>query len=127
MVYTRNGALITKHRTGVWTGTTKNGKAFSHAADFTVTWDSATKCITRDGSAQTTIAAREFSHSITGYKRCGIGVLGCPESGTIVLERTKGGRHASLTIEFLGGRDFTVTGPRAARSRASCSATRTSG
>ena len=40
---------------GSWTGTTKNGKAFSHTADFTATWDSAAKCVTRDGSAQTMI------------------------------------------------------------------------
>ncbi len=113
VVYTKSGSVITRHRTGEWTGTTKNGKAFAHNADFTATWDAATKCITRDGSAQTTIASREFSHSITGYKRCGIGNLGCPESGTIVLERTKAsGTSASVTIEFLGGRDYTVTGPR---------------
>jgi len=113
VVYTKSGSLITRHRTGEWTGTTKNGKAFSHAADFTATWDSSTKCITRDGSAQTTVASREFSHSITGFKRCGIGELGCPESGTIVLERTKAsGVSASVTIEFLGGREYTVTGPR---------------
>ena len=113
VVYTKSGAVISKHRTGDWTGTTKNGKAFSHTADFTATWDAAAKCITRDGSAQTTIAAREFSHSITGYKRCGIGALGCPESGTIVLERTKAsGVSASVTIEFLGGREYTVTGPK---------------
>jgi hypothetical protein len=113
VVYTRSGAVITKHRTGDWTGTTKNGKAFSHTADFTATWDSAAKCITRDGSAQTTVAAREFSHSITGYKRCGIGDLGCPESGTIVLERTKAsGVSASVTVEFLGGREYTITGPK---------------
>lgn len=113
VVYTKNGTVVTKHRTGEWTGTTKKGKAFAHTADFTVTWDRTAKCITRDGSAQTTIAAREFSHSITGYKRCGIGALGCPESGTIVLERTKAsGASASITIQFLGGREYTVTGPR---------------
>ena len=113
VVYTRSGAVITRHRTGEWTGTTKNGKPFTHTADFTATWDSSTKCITRDGSAQTTVALRELSHSITGYKRCGIGELGCPESGTIVLSRTKAsGISASVTIEFLGGRDYTVTGPK---------------
>jgi hypothetical protein len=113
VVYTRNGTVITKHRTGDWTGTTKNGKTFSHTADFTATWDSSTKCVTRDGSAQTMIASRELSHSITGFKRCGIGDLGCPESGTIVLERTKAsGVSASVTIEFLGGRDYTITGPK---------------
>lgn len=112
VVYSKSGSVITRHRTGTWTGTTKNGKDFSHDADFTVTWDSAAKCITRDGSAQTAVASREFSRSISGYKRCGIGALGCPESGTIVLERTKGANTASVTIDFLGGRDFNVTGPK---------------
>jgi hypothetical protein len=112
VVYSKSGAVITRHRTGAWTGTTKNGKPFAHDADFTSTWDPSTKCLTRDGSAQTSIAAREFSHSITGYKRCGIGDLGCPVSGKLVLERTKGGNTASVTIEFLGGTEYTITGPK---------------
>jgi hypothetical protein len=111
VVYTRSGSVVTKHRTGSWTGTTKKGKPFAHEADFTVTWDSAAKCITRDGSAETTIAARHVSHSIEGYKRCGIGNLGCPESGTITLSRTKGDKSATVTLEFEGGRDVTITGP----------------
>lgn len=111
VVYTRSGTTITKRRTGSWSGTTKKGKAFAHQADFTVTWDATAKCITRDGTAQTTIAARELSHTIAGYKRCGIGNLGCPESGTITLERTRGVKSQSVTLEFEGGRDFTITGP----------------
>lgn len=111
VVYSRSGSVVTKHRTGSWSGTTKKGKAFTHEADFTVTWDAAAKCITRDGTAQTTIAARELSHTIAGFKRCGIGNLGCPESGKITLERTRGANTASVTIEFLGGRDVTITGP----------------
>lgn len=52
------------------------------------------------------IAARELSLSVAGYKRCGIGSLGCPQSGEIVLERTKAATSASVTLDFLGGRDF---------------------
>jgi hypothetical protein len=111
VTYSRSGTVVTKHRTGSWSGTTKKGKPFSHEADFTVTWDAAAKCITRDGSAQTTVAAREHSRTIDGYKRCGIGNLGCPESGKITLERTRGANTASVSIEFLGGRDYTITGP----------------
>jgi len=110
VVYSKSGTVITKKRTGSWSGTTKRGKAFSHDADFTITWDPASKCVTRDGSASTSVGAREFSRTITGYKRCGIGSLGCPESGKIVLSRTKGDQSASVTIEFLGGRQYTVTG-----------------
>lgn len=111
VVYSKSGSVVTKHRTGSWSGTTKNGKAFSHEADFTVTWDAATKCITRDGTAQTSIAAREHSRTVSGFKRCGLGNQGCPESGKITLARTRGAVSASVTIEFLGGRDFTITGP----------------
>jgi hypothetical protein len=110
VVYTRNGTVVSKHRTGAWSGTTRKGNTFSHDADFTATWDSATKCVTRDGSAQTVLGGREFSRTITGFKRCGIGSFGCPQSGTIVLERTKGENTASLTIEFLGGRSVRITG-----------------
>jgi hypothetical protein len=112
IVYSKSGSVITRHRTGAWTGTTKNGKPYTHDADFTATWEPSTKCITRDGSAQTSIAAREMSLTVTGYKRCGIGDLGCPESGKVVVERTKGTNTASVTIEFLGGTDYTVTGPK---------------
>jgi hypothetical protein len=112
IVYTKAGSVITRQRTGTWTGTTKNGRAFSHDADFTATWDPSTKCVSRDGHAETSVANREFTRTIDGYKRCGIGSLGCPVSGEIVLERTKGSDTASVTVDFLGGRDFTVTGPR---------------
>lgn len=113
VVYTKAGSIITKHRTGNWTGTTKNGKDFAHTADFTATWDSSTKCITRDGTSTRTVGGRELSFSIAGYKRCGIGDLGCPVSGEIVLERTKpSGVSGSVTIDFLGGRDYTITGPK---------------
>lgn len=112
VTYTKSATTITRKRVGTWTGATKNGKAFSHDVDFIETWDPATKCLTRSGSAQTSIAAREFSHSVTGYKRCGIGALGCPLSGKIVLERTKGVNAASVTVEFLGGTVYTATGPR---------------
>ena len=111
VVYSLAGGVVTKHRTGSWSGTTKKGKAFTHEADFTVTWDVAAKCITRDGSAESTVAARTVSHSIEGYKRCGLGNFGCPESGKITLSRTKGDKSASITLEFLGGNDYTVTGP----------------
>lgn len=113
VTYTIDSAgIVTKHRTGNWSGTTKSGKAFTHTADFTVTWDPSSKCITRDGSADSTIATRDVSWSIDGYKRCGLGDLGCPASGSITLERTKGDKSAAVTLEFLGGRDYTVTGPK---------------
>jgi hypothetical protein len=111
VVYTLASGVVTKHRTGDWTGTTASGKAIAHTADFTSTYDIASKCITRDGSATTSIGGRELSFTVTGYKRCGIGNLGCPESGEIVLERTKAGDSASVTVDFIGNGQVQLTGP----------------
>jgi hypothetical protein len=111
VVYTRAGSVITKTRTGAWSGTTAKGKPVSHDASFVTTYDGATKCITRDGSAQTTIGGRSFERTVDGYKRCGVGRGGCPESGTIALRRTKSGESLGVSIEFLGGVRFRVTRP----------------
>jgi len=108
IVYSKSGNVVTKHRTGTWSGTTKNGKEFSHDADFTATWDPVARCVTRDGSASTQVGGRELTRSIAGYKRCGIGNLGCPESGTITLTRTKGDREATVTLQFTGGRNYVL-------------------
>jgi hypothetical protein len=111
VVYTRSGSVITKTRTGSWTGTTAKGNPISHEASFVSTYDMAAKCVTRDGTAKTSLAKRSFERTVDEYKRCGIGRLGCPESGKVVLTRTKEGESLSLTLEFLGGRDVRVTRP----------------
>lgn len=111
VVYTKSGTVYTKTRTGDWTGTTGKGRPVTHTANFTSTYDASSKCVTRDGAATTSIGGREFDWSISGYKRCGVGSLGCPDSGKITLSRTKGGDTASLTIEFLGGPSYRVTLP----------------
>lgn len=111
IVYTKDGTTITKTRTGTWTGTTEKGKDISHQANFKVTYDTATKCLTRDGSAQTTIGGKSHERVVDGYKRCGIGDLGCPESGTITLTRTKSSESLSLVITFEGGIHYSVTRP----------------
>jgi hypothetical protein len=111
VVYTRSGAVVTKTRTGSWTGTTAKGKPISHQANFVTTYDASTKCITRDGSAQTTIGGRSYERTVDDFKRCGIGRAGCPESGTIVLSRTKNENSLSVTIAFEGGAKYSVTRP----------------
>lgn len=112
VVYTRSGTVVTKTREGTFTGTTKKGNALSHTASFQTTWNATTRCVTRDGAATTSVGNREFDWAISNFKRCGIGQLGCPESGTVTLSRTKGDRTASVTIEFLGGPTIRITGPR---------------
>lgn len=111
VVYTRSGSVVTKTRNGSWSGTTAKGKPITHEASFVTTYDIASKCITRDGSAQTTIGGRSHERTVDDYKRCGIGRGGCPESGRITLARTKGGDTLSLSIEFLGDARYRVTRP----------------
>lgn len=111
VTYTRDGSTVTKSRTGSWTGTTAKGNPIGHDASFVTTYDASTKCLTRDGSAQTSIGARSFERTVDGYRRCGVGRGGCPESGTIVLSRTKDGASLSLTLAFPGGPRLRVTRP----------------
>jgi hypothetical protein len=107
--WSKNGTVYTKTRKASWTGKTGKGKDISRVVDYSATYDAGTKCVTRDGTATTTIGGRGLESSIQGYKRCGIGALGCPEGGKITLTAVKSG--ASLTIEFQGGRDVVVTRP----------------
>jgi len=103
--------VIEKHRTGNFTGKTKKDKDIKHTADFTASYDSASKCITREGSAETTLGDRNFSRTLTDYKRCGIGAHGCPEAGKLVLERTNAvkNKDASVSIEFEADGKMLVT------------------
>lgn len=111
ITYAKDGTKIVRTRTGNWSGTTKKGREITHQASFVATWDPSTKCVERDGSASTTIGGKSFERTLTDYKRCGIGKGGCPQSGTLVLQRTKAGESVSLTIEFLGGTSYRVTRP----------------
>jgi hypothetical protein len=111
IVYTRTGSVVSKNRTGSWSGTSRKGKPVSHEVSFVTTYDVASRCITRDGSAQTTIGGRSFERTIDDYKRCGVGIGGCPESGKLTLSVTKSNDSLSLSIEFLGGVRYRVTRP----------------
>jgi hypothetical protein len=118
VTYTRNvdasGAVtIEKTRTGNFTGETKKGKAISHTANFSASYDVAAKCITREGSAQTTLGNRQFERVISDFKRCGIGELGCPVSGSITLSLTNVAKDkaVSVTVAFPGGPKMEITRP----------------
>ena len=104
--------VISKHRTGNFEGETKNGKEISHKADFSASYDKASKCVTREGSAETTIGNVSFSRTLTDYKRCGIGAHGCPEAGgKLVLKRENAAKNkdVSVSIEFMGDDKMQVT------------------
>jgi hypothetical protein len=115
VTYTRAGSVLSKHRVGSWTGTlSKNAnpsktEPWSHNADFTSTWDESSKCYTRDGSADNAIGGREFGRKVTGYKVCG-GLFACPSSGELEVDRKDG--SVTITIDFLGGQNVEVTGPK---------------
>lgn len=113
IVYTRNGSVITKTRTGNWSGSSEKGKTLTHTANFVTTYDDSTKCLTRDGTADSTIGGRSFHRDIENYKRCGIGKLGCPEAGgSITLTRTnKADDTATVSLDFLGGTKYEITRP----------------
>ncbi|MGZ3419149.1 MAG: hypothetical protein ACXWUG_04985 [Polyangiales bacterium] len=99
IAYTKADGVYTRTRKGSLTGTTAKGRAITHSADYVTTWDPTAKCITRNGSSDTTIGLREFSRSITGYERCGVGYLGCPKSGTVELKRPR----IDVKLSFPGG------------------------
>jgi hypothetical protein len=111
IVFTKTGSFYTRHRAGSTTGTTDAGDAINHVFDQGMTWDSAAKCITRDGTSSGTLGGRAFSLSIDGYERCGIGSWGCPKSGTITLTRTQPAPQLSLSLHFPGGAKVEVTKP----------------
>lgn len=111
VTYTDAGSVWTKTRTGNWSGATASGKTLSHDASFVTTYNTSTKCLTRDGSAQSTIGSRSFERTVNGYKRCGIGLGGCPEAGELTLSTTKSSTTTTLKIDFEGGVKYSVTRP----------------
>jgi len=106
--YTKVAGVYTKTRKGASTGTTAKGRAINHTANYVTKFDANTRCINRDGSSQTTIGARSYSRSIAGYERCGIGALGCPNSGKIMLDTPR----LDVSLSFPGGAlvDINVNG-----------------
>ena len=115
VVFEKNGDVYSKNRVVKMSGTSSTGKTFSRDANWNVSFDASTKCLTRSGTATTVFEGRELTRTLEGVKRCGVGPLGCPDAGKITLTRKKGQGEAaediSLVIEFNGGRDITVSGP----------------
>lgn len=115
VTYAKSGSVVTRTRTGNWTGKTASGNDVSHQANFTTTWDPSSRCITREGNAKSTVGGRSLERTMQDYKRCGVGRLGCPSSGKLTLVATNAqGTSLTLSLEFLGGRDYQVTRPSGA-------------
>jgi hypothetical protein len=114
VAFKKTGSVYTKARNVQMSGTTSNGKNVTRTASWNVSFDAQTRCITRDGSSTATHEGRELTRTVTGYKRCGVGFLGCPESGTLTVNRKKGvgdaAQDLTVTLEFTGAGGYTVTG-----------------
>lgn len=110
--YTREAGLLTKERAGSWSGAVAVGSGsvpWSHTANVVSTWDSASKCFTRDGQAENSIDGRAFGRTVTGFRACG-GVFACPAAGELELRRKDG--DVTITVTFEGGQSAAITGPR---------------
>lgn len=99
VTFTKASGVYTKTRKASFSGKTAAGRPISRSADWVTVYDAKTRCIARDGGAQTTIGERTWSSSIDGYERCGIGLAGCPKDGTITLT----GPRATVVLDFPGG------------------------
>ena len=89
--YGHEAGVYTAHRVGATTGVTGGGRAIVHSAEYTTTWDPDMRCVTRDGSSETTIGEREF---------------GCPNAGTITLTSPR--LNVELTFGGAGSYDLIV-------------------
>lgn len=110
--YAREGGLLTKERTGSWSGEVVAGSAtvpWTHTANFVSTWDGTSKCFTRDGQADNSVDGRAFGRTVTGFRVCG-GVFSCPLAGELEIRRKDG--EVTITVTFEGGQSMEITGPR---------------
>ena len=67
-------------------GKTAGSQPIVYTADYATPWEPVGRCITRNGSPETSTEGREFRRTIVGYERCGVGFLGCPQAGTVSIE-----------------------------------------
>jgi hypothetical protein len=94
---------------GEWTRENLLGETVTHTNDATVTIDTTTWCRTVDGTAETSVGARQIASAVKGYTLCREpDGDGCP-SGEITHTRVSTG--ATLTIDFNGTAEAKVIGP----------------
>jgi hypothetical protein len=96
---------------GAWTRVNGKGITVSHTSDLTIKVDAATRCRVENGTAVTMVGEREVDTKLADVKLCpnADGAEGCP-SGTITHTAKKSGK--TVTIEFDGSDQATITGPK---------------
>ncbi|MFO0662410.1 MAG: hypothetical protein U0174_00575 [Polyangiaceae bacterium] len=111
LTFSRQGSVITRTRVGDWSGTTGKGAALEHDANFTVTYDLSTKCLTRNGTATTKKGNKTHTRTVVDYEVCGVEFRGCPKAGKVSL---KNGEN-ELDINYQGGSDVEISRPKKGR------------
>lgn len=96
---------------GAWTRVNGKGITVSHTSDLSIKVDTKTRCRVEDGSAVTMIGDREIDTLLEKIKLCPNleGNEGCP-SGVIKHTAKKSGK--TVTVEFDGSDQATITGPK---------------
>jgi hypothetical protein len=95
---------------GNWNRTNEEGDVIVHTSNLTITIDTVAKCATTNGTAVTTVDAREVDSTINGYEVCEVGGIElCPKAGTITHTHKSSGR--SVSVSFDGTNEATFTGP----------------
>lgn len=97
---------------GAWQGQTPGGEAVSHTSNLAISVDTVAHCRTRNGTAVTTVGAREIDSTLTDVKVCrdADGNAGCP-TGSVVHTRAATGKQ--VTVLFDGSDQAQITTPKA--------------
>lgn len=103
---TRAGTLYTMIWKGQFSGTTYRGREFSRTNDKTVTWDTATKCVTINGVSEGDVHKRNLRTEVKNLAKC----EGTCASGEIVITNLDNEKTISLSLDGTGAATF--TGPR---------------
>jgi hypothetical protein len=96
-ISTQVGSIKTANVTSASSGTGPRGITLTRDGTYTVTYDSATACITVNGAWQTDVGARTATTTVSNFARC---KGACPTSGTLVHETVRGN---TLTLTYSGG------------------------
>ncbi len=103
---TRSGTAYTMIWKGQFSGTTYRGREFSRTNDKTITWDTATKCITINGVSEGDVHKRNLRTEVKNLAKC----EGECASGEIVITNLDNDKTLSLSLDGTGSATF--TGPR---------------
>lgn len=85
---------------GAWSFVNDAGKTVSHTSDLSILVDRATQCRTKNGTAVTTLGARELTSTFDNLKRCDLpgDVEECP-TGKVTHVHKLSGKEVTVTFD----------------------------